>query len=396
MAKNFIANIFGRNKDPDPAGPKESKSDADAPQTESPTSGALSGEEAFPARAAATETQSAPRPQTAPGAQEPGAQEPEAQKKETGWLGRLRDGLRRSSTKISDGLTAIFKKRRLDAETLEELEELLISADIGVTTASKVTAALAKDRYDKEVTDREVREALAEIVAETLVPYQKPLEIPASAATHVILVAGVNGAGKTTTIGKLAARLKADGKSVSLAAGDTFRAAAIDQLRLWGERVGAPVVSGKIGADAAGLAYDALKSARETGVDVLIVDTAGRLQNKSELMDELAKIVRVLKKIDPDAPHDTLLVLDATVGQNALSQAEAFKAIADVTGLVMTKLDGSARGGVLVSVTEKYGLPIHFVGVGEDVGDLQPFNAAAFAHALAGVDDADELRKTEG
>ncbi len=268
---------------------------------------------------------------------------------------------------------------------LEELESLLISADLGVAAATRMTTMLAKSKFDKEITDFEVRALLAEDVTATLHPFEKPLEISATQKPHVILMTGVNGAGKTTTIGKLAAKFKADGKSVMLAAGDTFRAAAIEQLTVWGERTDTPVIAREVGADSAGLAYDALKQAREEGIDVLMIDTAGRLQNRKELMDELAKIVRVVRKLDETAPHDTILVLDATVGQNALSQVEAFRETAGISGLVMTKLDGTARGGVLVALADKFGLPIHYIGVGESVDDLQPFRAEAFARALADV-----------
>ena len=307
--------------------------------------------------------------------------------KKQGWLTRLRSGLGKTSTKLSEGVTSIFTKRRLDDDTLEELEDLLISADLGAGVAGQVTARLAKDKYDKEISDREVREALADIVSEIMTQAEHPLVIDAAHRPHIILMTGVNGAGKTTTIGKLAARFKADGKSVMMAAGDTFRAAAIEQLAAWGERTGSPVVRSAIGADAAGLAFDAVKKAQAENIDVLLIDTAGRLQNRRELMDELAKVVRVIRKIVPDAPHDTLLVLDATVGQNALSQTAAFKEIAEISGLVMTKLDGTARGGVLVALTEKFGLPVHYIGVGEGVDDLQPFRAEPYTRALAGLAD---------
>ncbi|MEL6362858.1 MAG: signal recognition particle-docking protein FtsY [Pseudomonadota bacterium] len=309
----------------------------------------------------------------------------DAEPKKSGWLSRLRNGLSRSSTKLSEGVTSIFTKRKLDDETLEELEDLLITADLGVSIASQVTTKLANDRFDKEVTDAEVKIALAEIVAETLEPLEAPLEIDKTHKPHVILMTGVNGAGKTTTIGKLAAAYKRQGMSVMLAAGDTFRAAAVEQLKAWGDRTDTEVVARDIGADAAGLAFDAVKTAKEQNVDVLLIDTAGRLQNRAELMDELAKIVRVVKKIDETAPHHTLLVLDATVGQNAIAQAQVFQEIAQVSGLVMTKLDGTARGGVLVALGEKFKLPIHYVGVGESVDDLQPFRADAFGRALTGV-----------
>ncbi len=311
----------------------------------------------------------------------------EGERKKRGFFARLRDGLSKTSGKLASGVTSIFTKRKLDDETLEELEDLLITADLGVAAAARVTQALAKDRYDKEISDEEVKRVLAEEVARTLAPLEAPLAIDAANQPHVILVAGVNGAGKTTTIGKLAKKFREDGKSVMLAAGDTFRAAAIEQLQVWGERAGAPVIARDVGADAAGLAFDALKDAREQNIDVLMIDTAGRLQNRRELMDELAKVVRVIKKLDETAPHSSLLVLDATVGQNALSQAEVFKDIAGTTGLIMTKLDGTARGGVLVALADKHALPIHYIGVGESAEDLQAFNADAFARALAGIDE---------
>ncbi len=299
---------------------------------------------------------------------------------------RLASGLSRSSQKLSDGVTAIFTKRKLDAETLAELEELLIASDLGVEGARLAAAAIAKGRFDREVTDAEVREALAGHLAGVLASRQKPLVIDAGRAPHVILVVGVNGGGKTTTIGKLAARFAGEGFKVALAAGDTFRAAAVEQLQVWATRTGASFFSKETGADAAALAYEALTNARLTGADVLLIDTAGRLQNRKELMDELAKIVRVIKKLDPAAPHDTLLVLDATVGQNALAQASVFREIAGVTGLVMTKLDGTARGGVLIALADRHPLPIQFIGVGEGVGDLQDFDARSFARALAGLE----------
>lgn len=307
--------------------------------------------------------------------------------KKSGLFARLAQGLSKSSARLSDGVAAIFAKRRLDAETLEELEELLIAADLGVAAAERIADILAQEKFDKEISEEEVRAALAEEVAQTLKPLEKPLLINPENKPHVILMIGVNGSGKTTTIGKLAQKFKDEGRSVMLAAGDTFRAAAIEQLAVWGERTGAPVVAREAGADAAGLAFDALKQARETGTDVLIIDTAGRLQNKTALMDELAKIVRVLKKLDQTAPHDVALVLDATVGQNAISQAQAFSEIAGVTGLIMTKLDGSARGGVLVALADRFSLPVYYVGVGEGVADLQPFHAEGFAAALAGAEE---------
>jgi fused signal recognition particle receptor len=305
-----------------------------------------------------------------------------------GWFQRLRQGLGRSSGRLKDGIAGIFTRRKLDQESLDELEELLITADLGVETAAHLVQDLSRTRFGKEVTDREVRGALADSVSGILAPVARPLIIDRAHRPEVILVSGVNGTGKTTTIGKLAQQFRQDGRSVMLAAGDTFRAAAIQQLKVWGERTGAPVVAGNEGADAAGLAFDALKDARAAGVDVLLIDTAGRLHNKQALMDELAKVVRVLKKLDPTAPHQTLLVLDATVGQNAHSQVEIFKSMVDITGLVVTKLDGTARGGVVVALAKRFGLPVHAVGVGEGLDDLRPFEAKAFADALLGLDAA--------
>ncbi len=301
------------------------------------------------------------------------------------WWQRLRQGLARSSASIGGAIKDLVKKRKLDAETLEELEDVLIRADLGVAAAGRIVAAVAKGRYDKTVDADEVTAILAAEVEKVLAPVARPLAIGA-AKPFVILVIGVNGSGKTTTIGKLAALLRAEGRSVMLAAGDTFRAAAIDQLKIWGERTGAPVVARQPGSDAAALAFEALAAARAAAADVLIVDTAGRLQNKAALMGELEKVVRVMKKLDATAPHAVLLVLDATVGQNALSQVEEFRRTAGVTGLVMTKLDGTARGGILVAIAERFGVPVHFIGVGEGVDDLQPFAARDFARAIAGLD----------
>jgi fused signal recognition particle receptor len=307
---------------------------------------------------------------------------PEPEKK--GWFKRLSDGLTKTSSRLTTGITSLFTKRKLDDDMLEELEDLLIGADLGVETSARITAALRKGRFDKEIAPDEVRDVLAEEVERVLGPVAKPLVIDPARKPHVILVVGVNGTGKTTTIGKLAARLRQDGKAVMLAAGDTFRAAAIDQLKIWGERTGAPVIASAVGSDAAGLAYSALQAAQAEGRDVLLLDTAGRLQNKAALMEELEKVVRVLRKLDPTAPHDVLLVLDATTGQNAMMQVEAFKATAGVTGLVMTKLDGTARGGILVAISAKHGLPVHAIGVGEGVDDFQTFEAKEFARAIAG------------
>jgi fused signal recognition particle receptor len=302
-----------------------------------------------------------------------------------GWWGRLRSGLSRSTQTLTTGISDLFTKKKLDAESLEELEELLLKADLGTATAAHIVDALSRQRLGKEVTPEEVREVLAAEVEKALVPVARPLLLDPARKPFVILMVGVNGTGKTTTIGKLAARFRAEGKTVTLAAGDTFRAAAIEQLRIWGERTNAPVVAHDAGADAAGLAYDALQAARDSGADLLMIDTAGRLHNKAELMAELSKIVRVLRKLDESAPHAVLLTLDATTGQNALNQVEVFREQAGVTGLVMTKLDGTARGGILVALAARYGLPVHFIGVGETVDDLQPFSAREFAQAIAGT-----------
>ncbi len=303
-----------------------------------------------------------------------------------GWLQRLKQGLARSSSSLKERITGVLRRRRLDEEALEELEEALIMADLGVETATELTHVLARERFGKEVTDREVRETLAAAIARILEPVARPLPARPEARPQVILVAGVNGVGKTTTIGKLAQQMRREGRKVMLAACDTFRAAAVEQLRIWGERTGAVVVAGRPGADAAGLAYEALERARREGFDVLLIDTAGRLHNKQVLMEELAKIVRVVKKLDPAAPHDVVLVLDATTGQNAHNQVETFRAMVDVTGLIVTKLDGTARGGVVVALARRFGLPVHAVGVGETAEDLQPFEPMSFARALLGLD----------
>jgi fused signal recognition particle receptor len=320
---------------------------------------------AVPAPAAAPEPQPAESPQ------------------KLGWFQRLKAGLAKTSARLSDDITGIFTKRKLDADTLEELEDSLIRADLGVETAMRITEALSKGRFNKEIAPEEVRAVLAAEVERVLEPVAKPLVVAGDKRPHVILVVGVNGTGKTTTIGKMAKKFIAEGKSVTIAAGDTFRAAAIDQLKVWGERTGAEVIARSVGADSAGLAYDALQRARENNSDVLLIDTAGRLQNKQALMDELEKVLRVLRKLDPSAPHDVLLVLDATTGQNALNQVEVFKEKAGVTGLVMTKLDGTARGGILVAISAKFGIPVHAIGVGEGVDDLAAFDAGEFARAIA-------------
>jgi fused signal recognition particle receptor len=301
-----------------------------------------------------------------------------------GFFTRLKEGLSRSTQKISTGLTAAFTKRKLDDAALEELEELLIGADLGPAVARRIIANFRRTRFGNEVTEAEIRQSLAEEIAAILQPVAKPLVLNPAHRPHVVLVVGVNGNGKTTTIGKMALRYKQEGKRPVLVAADTFRAAAVEQLQIWGERTGAPVVAGPPNADAAGLAFDALTQASAEGADVLLIDTAGRLHNKAALMDELAKIIRVLRKQDPTAPHSVLLVLDATTGQNAVQQVRVFKELVAVTGLVVTKLDGSARGGIVIALAEEFGLPVHAVGVGEKAEDLRPFEALDFARGLLG------------
>jgi len=301
-----------------------------------------------------------------------------------GWWKRLSGGLGRTSSSLGSSITALVTNRRLDPETLDALEDELVRADFGQDLAARIVTEFGEGRYPQGITPDEVKAVLAAEIEKVLSPVARPLEL--TTRPFVILVAGVNGSGKTTTIGKLAARFRAEGKTVMLVAGDTFRAAAIDQLKIWGERTGASVMAREPGADPAGLAFDAVTAAKTQGVDVVLVDTAGRLQNRTELMSELEKIVRVLRKVEPTAPHAVLLVLDATVGQNALSQVEIFGKIAGVTGLVMTKLDGTARGGILVAIAAKFGLPVHFIGVGEGVDDLAPFTARDFARAVVGLE----------
>lgn len=331
--------------------------------------------------------EAAPEPEPVPlevvAEKESEPEKPEPEKK--GWLSRLRDGLSKSTRKVAESITSLFTKKKLDQQTLDDLEDVLIQADLGVTVAGRLVAKLSKERFGKEVTDEEVRAAFAEDIAEILQPVAVPLTIDASRKPHVVLVVGVNGSGKTTTIAKLAGLYKGEGRSVMLAAGDTFRAAAVEQLKVWGDRAGVPVVSKQTGADAAGLAYEALERARAEKTDVLLIDTAGRLHNKTNLMEELAKIVRVIRKLDPAAPHSCLLVLDATTGQNAHAQVETFKTMSPVDALVVTKLDGSAKGGVLVALAEKFKLPVVAIGVGEGIDDLQPFEARAFARGLMGL-----------
>jgi len=326
-----------------------------------------------------------PMPETIPVAIDPPAVvEVPVETPRQGWFSRLASGLKRSSDQLTGSIGSVFTKRKLDAAMLDELEDVLIQADLGVETAMAITETLRRDRFDRDVSGEDVRAVLAAEVEKVLAPVARPLEIDAAHKPFVILMIGVNGSGKTTTIGKLAQKLSAEGKSVMLAAGDTFRAAAIEQLQVWGQRTNAPVISRPAGADASGLAFDAVTEAKAEARDVLIIDTAGRLQNRDELMNELEKIIRVIRKVDPSAPHATLLTLDATTGQNALRQVEIFGQRAGVTGLVMTKLDGTARGGILVAIAQKFGLPVHFIGVGESVGDLEPFTAGDFARAIAG------------
>lgn len=326
-------------------------------------------------------------PAPAPAEPSPPKPAPEPEPERKGFLARLAEGLKRSSSRLAEGVAAVFTKKKLDRESLEELEELLITSDMGSKVAARITQAISKDRFDKEVSEDEIKAALAEEVAAILKPREQIVDFSVGPRPRVVLFVGVNGSGKTTTIGKVAAKLSAQGADVLLAAGDTFRAAAVEQLRVWADRAGARFISRPHGADAAGLAYDAVDAAIKENRDLVLIDTAGRLQNKAQLMDELAKVVRSIRKVSPDAPHDVILVLDATVGQNALSQVEAFRNTAGVTGLVMTKLDGTAKGGVLVAIAESHDLPIHFVGVGEKAEDLHPFSAETFARALVGLED---------
>jgi fused signal recognition particle receptor len=321
--------------------------------------------------------------ETAAPADTPSA-EPEAPPRS--WLARLTFGLSRSSSVIGRGIVDIFTKRKLDETALDDLEDILLQADLGLGPATRIREAIGKGRYETRIDPGEVKRLLAEEVERTLTPVARPLAIDASHKPFVILVVGVNGSGKTTTIGKLAAKFAQEGRKVTLAAGDTFRAAAIEQLKIWAGRAKAEIFAREQGGDAASLAFDALTHAKASGADVLLMDTAGRLQNRAELMNELEKIIRVIKKVDPTAPHATLLVLDATVGQNALSQVEIFGRTAGVTGLVMTKLDGTARGGILVAIADKHKLPVHFIGVGEQMEDLEPFEAKDFAKAIAGIE----------
>lgn len=379
--RGFFSRLFGSEDGQPPQASPASAIPAGAPPepwSEAPIAPEMLAGEAAPLPLAPPEpapVRAAPVPVSPPAAQD----------SKRSWWRRLTEGLSRTSSALTTGISDLFTKRKLDAGTLEDLEDILIQADLGVATAARIAKAVGEGRYDKQIDPAEVKAILAREVAAVLTPVALPLVIDVTKKPFVILMVGVNGSGKTTTIGKLAAKFAKEGKSVMLAAGDTFRAAAIEQLRVWGERTGAQVIFGQQGADASGLAFEALQKARAAGVDVLLVDTAGRLQNKTGLMDELAKVVRVIRKLDGEAPHAALLVLDATVGQNAISQVEAFQHTAGVTGLVMTKLDGTARGGILVALAAKFGLPVHFIGVGESVEDLEPFSADDFARAVAGL-----------
>jgi len=308
------------------------------------------------------------------------------EKTKLSWWRRLSEGLKRTSGSLGSAVADLVTKRKLDRAMLEDIEDVLLRADLGTEVASRIAAAVGHGRYDKTISADDVKAVVATEVEKVLAAVARPLVIDAAQKPFVILVVGVNGSGKTTTIGKLAAKLSAEGRKVMLAAGDTFRAAAIEQLKIWGERTKSPVIAAAQGSDSASLAFNALTAAREGKLDVLLVDTAGRLQNKAELMNELEKVVRVIRKVDGSAPHAVLLVLDATVGQNALSQVEAFQRSAGVTGLVMTKLDGTARGGILVALAERFKLPVHFIGVGEGIDDLAPFTAPDFARAIAGIE----------
>ena len=355
----------------------------------------VTDEEAEAEVVAATEPDAAPEPdpESEPEPEPESAfepeQEPEPEPESRSWLSRLTGGLAKSSARLTSGITGAFNKRTLDDDALEELEEALILADLGAAPAAKIVADFAKTRFNKEVTDDEIRQALAQQITAILRPVEVPLEIDTSNAPHVILVVGVNGSGKTTTIGKLSQHFTDGGHRVLLAAGDTFRAAAIEQLKIWADRTGSEIVSKEQGTDAAALAFEAITRAKEVGADIVLMDTAGRLHNKADLMDELSKVVRVIKKVQPDAPHDTLLILDATTGQNALSQVEIFRKTADITGLIVTKLDGTAKGGVMVALADKFGLPVHAIGVGETAADLQPFDAEEFAQALTGMGETE-------
>jgi len=382
--RGFFSKLFGLDQPAETPLPEPAPAPVPEPSVEPAAEIEPAAEPEAPVAPEILLGEDAPLPIASP---EPSTQ-PEPVQPKRSWWRRLRDGLSRTSSALTTGIGDLFTKRKLDAGTLEDLEDILIQADLGLATSARIAKAVGEGRYDKQIEPEEVKAILAREVEAILTPVATPLVIDATKKPFVILMVGVNGSGKTTTIGKLAAKFRAEGKSVMMAAGDTFRAAAIEQLKVWGERTGAQVVAGQQGADAAGLAFEALQKAKAEGTDVLLIDTAGRLQNKTGLMDELAKVVRVIRKLDAETPHAALLVLDATVGQNAVSQVEAFRETAGVTGLVMTKLDGTARGGILVALAAQFGLPVHFIGVGESVDDLEPFSARDFARAVAGLGEA--------
>ena len=370
--RGLLGRLFGSRGRDDAAGPAPVAAEAEDTPPEAAAFETAEADTAEPPPAVMAEPEPVMAPPTA------------APTPRLSWFQRLKSGLAKSSSQLTRGITDVFSKRKLDDATLDELEDLLIQSDLGLETANRITARLKAERYDKSITPEDVRQVLASEITRVLQPVARPLLVEPSHRPHVILMVGVNGTGKTTTIGKLAERYRKDGLKVMLAAGDTFRAAAIDQLKIWGGRTGAAVLARDVGSDAASLAFEAVTEAKSGGYDLLLIDTAGRLQNKEGLMQELEKVVRVIKKVDPSAPHDVLLTLDATTGQNALSQVEIFGKRAGVTGLVMTKLDGTARGGILVALAAKYALPVHAIGVGEGAEDLQAFDAADFASAIVG------------
>ena len=376
--KGFFGRLFGRKKKEAPAETPVEQEEITAEMEPAPQ----------PAPEAEPTPDSAPEPESLSEAIAEKASEelPEEETPKRGLFARLREGLAKTSSRLTGGIASIFTKRKLDEEMLQELEDILIQADLGIDMTERIIERLRKERFDKDVSPEEVQAVMAEEIARVMKRVEQPFEMDSTHKPFVVLVVGVNGSGKTTTIGKMAAIARREGHKVMLVAGDTFRAAAVEQLKVWAERSGSLFEARATGADAAALAYDALKKAREEGVDIVFMDTAGRLQNRKELMDELAKIVRVMKKVIPEAPHAVLLVLDATTGQNAMNQVEVFKQVVGVTGLVMTKLDGTARGGILVAIAEKHGLPVHAIGVGEGIDDLQPFDAERFARAIAGLD----------
>jgi len=384
--RDIWSRITGAEPRPEPPVPEPVAPQAPAPQ-------ALDPKATDPQSSAQSPTPKEPAPQ-APDAQAPAPPAPApwppaaAAAPAPGFFGRLKAGLSRSTARLTEGITAAFTKRRLDDAALEELEETLITADLGLPAAQRIVAAFRKARFGREVSPEEVKAALAEEIAAILAPVAQPMPVDLTRAPHVVLVVGVNGVGKTTTIAKLGQQYGGQGRRVMFAAGDTFRAAAVEQLQIWGSRTGAVVVAAeKHGGDAAGLAFDALTRARSEGIDLLLIDTAGRLHNKTALMDELRKVVRVIKRVDPTAPHSVLLVLDATTGQNAVQQAKVFSEMVDVTGIAVTKLDGSAKGGVVVALAQQFAIPLHMVGVGEGADDLRPFDARDFARGLVGLDD---------